>query len=219
MADYRLSRYVLTDELYALLKRQILSHTMAAGDKINIDKLARDLGVSNIPIREALFRLASEGLVTVVPFKGMFVAEMNLRDIDEIFEIRIHLEELSVRKAAARIPRDRLEQMLDGLVRAREEQPSSESIEENILTKMNHDLHGVILGYADNENLRQMVVMLIERIHRYLNLFHYKIEMGAERAEHETIIRALIAGSTEEAVTAMRVHLHNAHLRLRGNFA
>ncbi len=65
-----LGRYVLTDELYALLKRQILSHEMTAGDKINIDKLARDLGVSNIPIREALFKLSSEGFVTVVPSKG-----------------------------------------------------------------------------------------------------------------------------------------------------
>jgi DNA-binding GntR family transcriptional regulator len=211
-----LSRYVLTDELYVLLKQQILSHTMSAGDKINIDKLARDLGVSNIPIREVLTRLISEGFVTVIPFKGMFVAEMNLKDIDEIFEIRSQLERLSIRKAAPRIPKERLQKILEELVK-QEDQPI-ESTEENVVTQMNSDLHGTILFYTDNSNLERLVTSLIERIHRYLNLIHYRIEMQAERYEHETIVRCLLANETNEAVKAMEIHLANAHKRLRSNF-
>jgi DNA-binding GntR family transcriptional regulator len=211
-----LSRYVLTDELYVLIKQQILSHMMSAGDKINIDKLARDLGVSNIPIREVLSRLTSEGFVTVIPFKGMFVAEMNLKDIDEIFEIRSQLEGLAIRKAASRIPKERLQQILEELVKP-EDQPI-ESSEENVVTKMNSDLHGTILSYTDNSNLERLVTSLIERIHRYLNLVHYKIEMRAERTEHEAIIRSLLVDETEKAVKAMEIHLENAHKRLRSNF-
>lgn len=216
MSKKQLSRYVLTDELYVLLKKQILTHTMSAGDKINIDKLARDLGVSNIPIRESLFRLSSEGFVTAIPFKGMFVAEMNLKDIDEIFEIRIQLEELAIRKAVSCIPKERLHHILQEL--DSEEDLTAESGEENVVLKMNEGLHGTILTYAKNANLQQMVTPLIERIHRYLNLYHYKIEMQAEKFEHETIIRALLEGDTEKAVEAMRLHLQHSHRRLRENY-
>jgi DNA-binding GntR family transcriptional regulator len=214
MKEKPLGRFVITDELYTLLKGKILSHSMTAGDKINIDKLARDLGVSNIPIRESLFRLVSDGFVTVVPFKGMYVAEMNLTDIDEIFEIRRNLEELSIRKATPNIPDAQLIALLEKLTQ--NEKPV-DSDEESAIS-MNHDLHGIILKYANNENLKQMVTSIIDRIHRYLNLFHYKLEMGAEIAEHEMIVRALLERDTGKAVEAMDIHLQNARRRLRENF-
>ncbi|MBB6669343.1 GntR family transcriptional regulator [Cohnella nanjingensis] len=219
MSKKQLNRYVLTDELYALLKQQILSHVMPAGEKINIDKLARELGVSNIPIRESLFRLASEGFVTIIPFKGMFVAEMSLKDINEIFEIRTQLEELAIRKAAPRITKERLQQILQELERANEAAAEENSEEkENEIRQMNEGLHGTLLLYADNFNLQQMVSSLIERIHRYLNLHHYKIDLEAEKAEHRSIVNHLLAYNTEGAVTAMRQHLHNSYERLVANF-
>jgi DNA-binding GntR family transcriptional regulator len=216
LSKKQLSRYVLTDQLYLLIKNQILSHIMSAGDKINIDKLARDLGVSNIPIRESLFRLSSEGLVTIVPFKGMFVAEMSLKDIDEIFEIRQSLEELSIRKAANRVPKELLQQLLQQI--QAEEDSTGEIGNEDAISRMNDRLHGTILKYAKNENLRQTVTFLIERIHRYLNLHHYPIEIRAEKLEHEAIIRALLEENTENAIQAMKLHLQNSHQRLRENF-
>jgi DNA-binding GntR family transcriptional regulator len=212
----QLSRYVLTDQLYLLIKNQILSHAMSAGDKINIDKLARDLGVSNIPIRESLFRLASEGLVTIVPFKGMFVAEMSLKDIDEIFEIRQSLEELSIRKASNRVPKEILQQLLQEI--QVEEDTTEENGKEDAISRMNEGLHGTILKYAKNENLRQTVMSLIERIYRYLNLHHYQIVIRAEKLEHEEIIRALLKENTEDAIKAMRLHLQNSNQRLREHF-
>ncbi|WP_240702988.1 GntR family transcriptional regulator [Cohnella luojiensis] len=216
MTKKTLSRYVLTDQLYLLIKNQILTHAMPAGDKINIDKLARDLGVSNIPIRESLFRLASEGLVTIVPFKGMFVAEMNLRDIDEIFEIRQSLEELSVRKAASRIPKEILLQISQELSAGKS--ADNEVGKEGAVSRMNEDLHGTILKYAKNENLRLTVVSLIERIYRYLSLHQFRIDLSAEKSEHEKIVQALLEEDTEKAVQAMRSHLNNSHQRLRDNF-
>ncbi|AZN39724.1 GntR family transcriptional regulator [Paenibacillus albus] len=220
MSKKQLSRYVLTDELYALLKQQILSHVMPAGDKINIDKLAREFGVSNIPIRESLFRLASEGFVTVIPFKGMFVAEMSLKDIDEIFEIRIQLEELAIRKSASRITKARLQQILNALDGSNEVTAveQNEQNEEKEVLQMNEGLHGTLLIYADNFNLQQMVSSLIERIHRYLNLHHYKIDLEAEKEEHRSIVNHLLADNTEDAVKAMRLHLQNSYERLVANF-
>lgn len=248
----QLHRYVLTDELYSLLKQQILSHTLPAGEKINIDKLTRELGVSNIPIREALFRLATEGFVTVVPFKGMYVAPLSLKDIDDIFEIRVHLEELAVRKAVRHIPQERLLQMLQRVTPTPpaesappvEPTPSAESASpveptlpaepalrtepappvkseadtaanESEMMRLNRDLHGTVLSYANNETLRNTVLSLIERIHRYLNMYHYNTDMDAERREHEAIIRAIMERDEEAAAQAVRSHLQHSHARLR----
>ncbi|MDG0793388.1 GntR family transcriptional regulator [Cohnella ginsengisoli] len=212
-----LNRYVLADELYALLKTRILSHEMSAGDKINIDKLARDLGVSNIPIREALSRLSSEGLVSVVPFKGMFVAAMNAKDIDEIFEIRLSLESLALSKAAARIPKDRLRQIL-AETKAPQEDADANQESASRMFKMNEGLHGTILAYADNENLQRMVVSLIERIYRYLNLLNFAIALADEREEHVRILNALLADDMDEAGAALELHLQRARQRLRDSF-
>ncbi|MFD2333046.1 GntR family transcriptional regulator [Cohnella sp. GCM10020058] len=213
-----LNRYVLADELYALLKKRILSHEMSAGDKINIDKLARDLGVSNIPIREALSRLSSEGLVSVVPFKGMFVAAMNAKDIDEIFEIRLSLETLALRKAAARIPKDQLRRILAETTAAKEEAGANQGSASRMF-KMNEGLHGTILAFADNENLQRMVVSLIERIYRYLNLLNFTIAIADEREEHVRILNALLTDDTDEATAALERHLQRARQRLRDSFS
>ncbi|MNN42361.1 colanic acid/biofilm transcriptional regulator [compost metagenome] len=163
-----------------------------------------------------MFRLASEGFVTNIPFKGMFVAEMNLKDIDEIFEIRTHLEELAIRKAAPNIPRERLEQILREL--GDQEEQAVKIGEEKGVLHMNEGLHGTILSHADNATLQQLVTSLIERIYRYLTLYHYKIEIAAEKIEHESVVNALLEGDIEKAVEAMRRHLQEAHHRLRANF-
>ncbi|MCJ8012211.1 FCD domain-containing protein [Paenibacillus sp. KQZ6P-2] len=92
------------------------------------------------------------------------------------------------------------------------------SHEENVISKMNHDLHGTIFADSGNENLKQMVTALIERVHRYLNLVHYKIDMSAEIAEHCKIVLALLEKDTEIAVGASRIHLQQAYQRLRDNF-
>ena len=107
----KISRVNLTEEIYRIVKEDILSHKLKSGEKINIDQLARSLEVSNIPIREALSRLQSEGYLHVIPFKGMFVNLMSLKDLNELFEIRLQLEPLAVEKAALLIPDDTLEQL------------------------------------------------------------------------------------------------------------
>lgn len=223
MTKPSLNRYVLTDELYSLLKQQILAHTLPAGEKINIDKLTRELGVSNIPIREALFRLATEGFVNVVPFKGMYVAPLSLKDIDDIFEMRFHLEELAVRKATPRIPNEKLLQMLQSLTPqtgaaapVQEDAGGNES--ESEMVRLNRDLHGTFLSYANNETLRNTVWSLIERIHRYLNLYHWSIDMDAERREHEAIVRSMMERDEDAAAEAVRAHLRHSCDRVRANF-
>ncbi|MCM3628239.1 GntR family transcriptional regulator [Paenibacillus glycanilyticus] len=216
-----LNRYVLTEEIYALLKGHILNHDIAPGEKVNIDQLARDLEVSNIPIREALSRLAAEGLVDTVPFKGMFVAKMSLQELDEMFEIRMELECLSIRKAARLIPASELEQ----LKKAMEEYPRSdmESGEQRIqvIAEMNQGLHGLILNHCGNHSLRNLIETYIEKIQRYLALYQKDLKpqlIQVEWEEHMRIVQFLVARDEQSAEQALKQHLENSYKRTRAFF-
>lgn len=211
-----LSRFVLADEIYSILKRQINTHELTAGSKINIDQLARDLEVSNIPIREALTRLSAEGLVQTVPFKGMFVMNMSIKELDEIYELRIALESTAVRKSVQVIP----EEELDSLVRQMKLWAVSDNLgmEEKLelVSLLNDGLHGMILKHCGNEMLSMLIHTYIERIQRYLSYVHYDIEsefVQLEWQEHMAIISGLVARDAERSVSTMKAHLEASRAR------
>jgi DNA-binding GntR family transcriptional regulator len=216
-----LSRYVLTDEIYALLKEQIITHTLTPGEKINIDQLSRELEVSNIPIREALSRLTAEGLVRMVPFKGMYVTNISLEDLDEIFELRMELESLAIRKAALEIPESSLSDIEQAMGQWRELKPQQFDKKLQIISDMNRGIHGLILDYCGNQTLKQLVGMYIERIERYLIYIHQDLDLRfieEEWNEHMQIVHYLQQKETSSAETALKEHLKKSHDRTRSYF-
>ncbi|MBP3962841.1 GntR family transcriptional regulator [Paenibacillus lignilyticus] len=216
-----LSRYVLTDEIYALLKRQIMNHEIPPGEKINIDQLARELEVSNIPIREALSRLTAEGLVHMVPFKGMYATEMTLQELDEIFEIRMNLETLALSKAAPLIPDNRIRDIVRDMEEWSNNKPTENEEKLQRIAEMNRNLHGLLLQYCDNETLKKLINMYIERIHRYLSFIHKEMELQVieeEWAEHMLVVNALVSRDFDGAANHLLQHLKNSHIRTRNFF-
>src|SRR5262245_35638355 len=88
----------LTDRVYRAIKDRLLSQEIEVGSRLREDDLAAQLGVSRTPIREALMRLAQEGLVEIAPRSGTHVCTFTPDDIEQIFDLRIALESLAVRK-------------------------------------------------------------------------------------------------------------------------
>jgi DNA-binding GntR family transcriptional regulator len=216
-----LSRYVLTDEIYVLLKEQIITHTLTPGEKINIDQLSRELEVSNIPIREALSHLTAEGLVRMVPFKGMYVTNISLEDLDEIFEIRKELESLAIRKAALEIPESSLSDIEQSMGKWYELKPQQFDKKLQIISDMNRGIHGLILDYCGNQTLKQLVGMYIERIERYLIYIHQDLDLRfieEEWNEHMQIVHYLQQQETSSAEMALKEHLKKSHDRTRSYF-
>src|ERR1700760_2162226 len=99
----RLKRSTLGDDVYTSLRSAVLEHTLAPGDRMNIDALARELEVSPTPVREALARLESEGLVRKRPLAGYTVSPLLTRaEFADMFDMRLLLECAAARWAAAR---------------------------------------------------------------------------------------------------------------------
>ncbi|OCT15234.1 GntR family transcriptional regulator [Paenibacillus pectinilyticus] len=214
-----LSRYVLTDEIYAILKEQILNHDIPSGEKINIDQLARDLEVSNIPIREALSRLSAEDLVYTIPFKGMYVAQISLQELDEMFEIRKELESLAIRKAVPQIPEERLAILEAEMQSWSTSHPADDEEKIKLIAEMNQSLHGLILDYCNNQSLKSLIHVYIDRIQRYSSLFHKGMEqqlLQEEWDEHMLVVRGLVARDSVMAEEALLNHLNHSHVRTRG---
>ncbi|SEC80821.1 GntR family transcriptional regulator [Paenibacillus sp. GP183] len=217
----KISRVNLTEEIYRIVKEDILSHKLKSGEKINIDQLARSLEVSNIPIREALSRLHSEGYLYVIPFKGMFVNLMTLKDLNELFEIRLHLEPLSVEKAALIIPDDKLEKLQETM-KSLQINPTSRSTNGLVtITEMNTSLHGTILAYCENTNLQNLVRGYIEQIQRYLTFIQLHLDLDSthvEWSEHNAILQKLMQRDPKGASDEMSKHIRNSQIRTNDRF-
>ena len=93
----------LKDRAYAAIKEAILSLKLQPGTLLVETELARQLGISKTPVRDALQELEREGLVTRILFKGTYVTEVSARDAEEIFQLRAVLEGLAARLATPRL--------------------------------------------------------------------------------------------------------------------
>lgn len=217
----KITRTVVTKEIYEMIKEQILQHKLEPGEKINIDQLARELEVSNIPIRESLSRLAAEGLVMAVPYKGMFVTHMSLKELDDIFELRQSLEPLALRKAFHSLPKAEIQKVLKKWQNST--LPHDQSFKEalKIIAAMNEDVHGLYLDRCGNDTLYQMVHQFIERIQRYLLVLLPELQidiLSQEWKEHLEVLAALGEGDLEQALVSLEQHLNNSRIRTSALF-
>ncbi|MCL6456955.1 MAG: GntR family transcriptional regulator, partial [Gorillibacterium sp.] len=217
----KVSRVNLTEEIYRIVKEEILSHKLKSGEKINIDQLARDLEVSNIPIREALSRLQSEGFLHIIPYKGMFVNLLSVKDLTELFEIRLHLEPLAVEKAVLKIPDQVLESMRESMIVLQSNKSIEVISELDKITAMNQSIHGTILDYCENYNLQQLVRGYSEQIQRYLSFIKLNLNVDntkVEWSEHDAILQKLMERDVKGASDAMFKHIKNSGERTYEHF-
>ena len=103
----------IADQVYSILKKNICEGQYPPGFWLQENELCEQLGVSRSPVREALRRLVSDGLVISIPNKGTFVKEFTCKDIDEIFDMRVMLEGYAIRNSRANLTSAHIQQLLD----------------------------------------------------------------------------------------------------------
>lgn len=190
------------DPIYEDLKQQILSGQLKASLPLRQDDIARDHGVSKIPVREALRRLETEGLVVFKRNKGASVRQFTEAEVLNLLDIRIALEcralELSVPNMIASDFRD-LRKLLDRY---------AEKTELKEWSKMNVQFHQMLYEPCSNPELLAMIEDLQQKSGQFLRLLVTEVS-GLERPmrEHEDILNACIADDTARAVSVLRDHI------------
>ncbi|WP_203136623.1 GntR family transcriptional regulator [Microbacterium sp. JZ31] len=208
----------LTDRLTDDLRARILIGAFEPGSMIVEPRLAEEFGVSKTPVREALGRLASEGLVVVLPKKGYLVRPMALRDVEEVLTLRDLLEPHAAAEAAARITPDQLED-LRGMIRRQNDRAGAEPLEAVEDARV---FHSAIAAASGNVRLAEAISRPLDetsRAHHILTGMRRFRTPKQEVEEHERIVEALASGSAEAAAEAMRAHLASIRAAVLGAIA
>ena len=154
----------LRDVVFKTLRQAILRGELKPGERLMEIKLANKLGVSRTPIREAIRKLELEGLVLMIPRRGAEVAEITEKSLNDVLEVRMALENLSIENACARMT----EEQLDELWKAARNFEDTMA-EGNLVRLAEADVafHEVIYKSSDNRRLNQVLNNLREQIYRY----------------------------------------------------
>lgn len=186
----------------------ILHGNYVEGEPLRQDALAEELGVSRIPIREALRQLEAEGLVTFSPHRGAIVSILSLADIEEVFEIRATLEPDLLRRAMPRLTQYQLDQVDDILDHYAD---ALRSADVSKWGELNWQFHSSLYAPAG----RPITLAILQRLHqqsdRYLRM-QLALTHGETRAneEHRAIAAAVRAGDAKRACQLMRDHVNGA---------
>ncbi len=207
----KLQRERAVDAAYHALRLAIVSSTLRPGERLNIDQLAAQLGVSLTPVRGAIQRLSTEGLVDIHPRSGTFVASLTLQDVEETFQIRAALEGLAAELAAAALTTEDLRRLRDLHKALR--RPIREQADRDAHERLNSEFHQLILAASGNRRLQEMYTALnahikIARIHAADS--GWSARQRRETAEHDAILKALEARDPQAAGEALRRHIHRA---------
>lgn len=205
----------LTDQVYHAIKLRILSNEFEVGSRLLDEELAQQLSVSRTPVREALLRLNRERLVEIIPRSGTRVRTFTERDIEEIFDIRIALEALAVRRAASRIEDAQL-------VRLRQTYERAEARLKNGDPKpaldFDTELHQTILRSSGNERLQEMMTTINDFVTLFRNIGAGTPLHRGFNYRHREIVRALERRKADLAARALSEHLEVAKTELFRDF-
>lgn len=191
-----------------LIREAIIDGRLQPGQRLKEEELARELGISRTPVREALLILQAEGLVDATPNRGASVRRHTPDDLDDLYQLRALLEGYAARRAATRISDDEVA----GL-RASCERFDALSMDAELrdLFKENLLFHNTILDAAGSARLAHMVRKVVELPLVYRSYIWYSQEQKRISAHyHRQITVALAAHDSERAELIMKEHIYEA---------
>lgn len=201
-----LPRVVLGDQIKEYVIEAILNGEFKPGDRIVASTLARRLGVSQGPVREAIRDLVLLGFLETEPFKGTSVRSFSQKELYEVYTVRAALEALAARLAATHLT-DRdvqaLRQNLDEMIRAAQAEDGQR------MARLDNEFHAAILRISDNQLLNQLWQSLQFGYWTIVTtrMSSYDLEELARR--HETLLEALSSHDPQQAADAMLHHIED----------
>jgi DNA-binding GntR family transcriptional regulator len=203
------------DYVYHELRHKIITKQLKPGQRLPEVNIAVRMGVSRTPVREALRRLASEGLVIIIPNSGARLASPTKREMDDTYFVREELECLATRLAAGKISERNLRRLEDAVI---EEERAFEEKNLELYLEVNETFHKVIAEASGNRVLAEYIENILARTNAYVVFYDpfYDLEENPSIAQHKEIVRALKEKNAEKAEALMKEHLERS-LRDLGN--
>ncbi|NMB15639.1 MAG: GntR family transcriptional regulator [Firmicutes bacterium] len=198
----------LRDVAYAEIRKKILTGEYAPGHFLAEVALADEIGMSRTPIREALERLRKEKLVRRVAGRGVFVSEIHVEDVRELFEVREALECLAIRLAIERLPEESINEFQETFWDVQARQTKQERIPLETQIAVDRRFHEFIAHQSQNQLLIQFLGDIFNHNERIMAVTtRIPTRFRASTREHLAIIEALKNRDVASAEDAMRSHI------------
>jgi DNA-binding GntR family transcriptional regulator len=195
----------INEKVYGFIKKRIIHLTYPPGHKINVRQLQRELGISQTPIKDALFRLAGEGIIEISSRRGTFVKGVTEKDIEELFATRFILEAGAVDLVAIRLTNEQLEELEEIY-----NETLKSGLESNYELFMEKDraFHAKIIEFTGNLRLMETYSHLSShmQIVRFRAARHNVGKMPWVNEDHLNILKALQDRNPEKAREVIRNH-------------
>ena len=191
----------LRKKIRSYIQQQIANGRFQAGDRIVETQLARELNVSQAPVREAILELASIGLLEERPYSGSFVRQLTPAEIEDIFNVRAFIEEYAARRAAKRATEEQLEEMEQVL----REMNGVRALDKFV--RLDTEFHGLVMDAAGSPALKRAWNMLRMAEWTYLCAAITKFSMADLIDQHWQIFRYLKKRADHSAGAYMFLHI------------
>jgi len=230
-------RLVLSDGTYDAIKSLILEHVISPGQRMSIDQLARDLSVSQTPVREALARLEADGLVTKMPLRGYEATDLlSVQQFDDLFQFRGVIEPWAAREASRRGNPREIDALNAELERARQIPRASAALAYPEFIEHDTRFHTIVArasgnGFVEDAFIRTHCHMHLFRVYKATLTIQRNESLGAQfvtdlfaeyyhsadqplaLTEHVQIAAAISSGAAESAQELMLGHIESSRRR------
>lgn len=201
------ARRSLRDVAYDLIKQRITTCAYKPGEYLNEALVSASLGIGRTPVHQAIDRLKVEGLIEVMPRKGIIVKPISLDEVIQIIEVRLLNECYGVRLAATRANQVEIDQLANVLARSKDGMASRDN---EMMMTLDREFHGILAQASRNDVLGEQLGRLHDRSLRF-----WIISLNAPGhlqnvyEEHQAILEAILDRDPDAAEQAMRLHIED----------
>ena len=193
----------LSERAYRALREMAMTYRLPPGQRLNEGELARRLAVSRTPLREALHRLVSEGLLTARAGRGFFARPLDVKEVFDLYETRLAVESATVALAAERGAPASLGALREWVERSAAVQ---ESAPVETLLALDEGFHERVAEAAGNAELLRLLRNVNARVH-FVRWIDMSGRRDATQADHRAIVEAIAGGDAPAAVAIVRPHI------------
>ncbi|MDQ0199428.1 GntR family transcriptional regulator [Neobacillus ginsengisoli] len=206
----------LKDHAYEMIKKLLMNGDLSPGEFLSEGFLSEQLGMSRTPIRSALQRLEYEGIVRIHPKQGIYICDVSVQQVNEVYEIRMVLETFAIRKLSDSINQHQVKELKE-ILNQQNEQIKNQDL--YLSLKYDTAFHLKIMEFIGNKQMLEMFKSIEEKLSFYgKKVLSKKVDRLKETyEEHLLILTELEKGNTEAAVLHMEEHIQRGRKTLLGS--
>ena len=212
MGESAMDCRTLPQQIEARLIELIADGVLRAGEPLRLKSLCEEHGFTQMPLREALRLLASQGIVEYAANRGYRVPEVGIEDLTDVFEVRECLEGLAARLVAGRATEEQLTELEELAAECDRIEDTEDASAHSVSREL--EFHRLIVEWCGNDLVSKVLLAANLLLQALLKPSGLEVERGHLQYDHRAVVQAIASGDPEQADSAARAHIREAAERI-----